>query len=207
MKNGKFLAVVCALLLSAMPVVGSAYTITADDSTVNVGGLDTLLASAKLSNSGDDTELDWVNQVLLNMGKISAGEEFTTMVKTNAMTGAWFKTEPTSSSDPAYLPYWAYDFGGESPAYYFVKTGNLKLDPTNFEHFLYENLDSMLWGVIDLSFNGMVVADIGKISHVGSMGTGETVPPPPAIPEPSTLLLIGTGVLGLGIFGRRKFQK
>lgn len=31
-------------------------------------------------------------------------------------------------------------------------------------------------------------------------------PPPPVIPEPSTLLLLGSGVLGLGIMGRR-FRK
>lgn len=47
-----------------------------------------------------------------------------------------------------------------------------------------------------------------KISHITFFGSDYiSVPPPPQVPEPSTLLLIGTGVLGLGIFGRRKFQK
>ncbi|NLT32548.1 MAG: PEP-CTERM sorting domain-containing protein [Acidobacteria bacterium] len=47
------------------------------------------------------------------------------------------------------------------------------------------------------------------ISHISFFGSYDftTVPPPSQVPEPSTLLLIGTGVLGLGIFGRRKFQK
>jgi hypothetical protein len=42
------------------------------------------------------------------------------------------------------------------------------------------------------------------ISHASYLTSEST---PPNVPEPSTLLLLGTGVLGLGIFGKRKFGR
>jgi hypothetical protein len=30
---------------------------------------------------------------------------------------------------------------------------------------------------------------------------------PTAVPEPSTLLLLGSGLMGLGFYGRRRFKK
>lgn len=63
---------------------------------------------------------------------------------------------------------------------------------------------TLISSALELYYN---FGDYG-ISHASYLiGDDITVPPPPQVPEPSTLLLIGTGVLGLGIFGRRKFQK
>lgn len=199
MKRFKILAVICGLLVIAMPSTVAAYTITYNDNTVNVGALDALLAQANLSDSGDGTELDWVNDALISLNLITEDAKFTAMDKTELMAGQWYKTNPVSEEDPNYLPYWAFDFQGESPEYFFVKTGNTGA----YDHFLYGNLDSFLWGVVDLGFSE--IKNIGKISHVGSVGGGQGSGGP--VPEPSTLLLLGSGVLGLGILGRKRLSK
>jgi hypothetical protein len=49
------------------------------------------------------------------------------------------------------------------------------------------------------------VSDFVKNPQVGgdtSGGDGAS-----AVPEPATLLLIGSGLLGLGVFGRKRFKK
>ena len=83
-----------------------------------------------------------------------------------------------------------------SPAYFFIKTG-AKQD--GFDHFLFENLESLSWAVIDLP--GLDIKNIGKLSHVGEVGGGGA-PPQEQVPEPGTILLLGGGLLGLAFYGR-----
>ncbi|HEV2287467.1 MAG TPA: PEP-CTERM sorting domain-containing protein [Candidatus Acidoferrales bacterium] len=47
----------------------------------------------------------------------------------------------------------------------------------------------------------------GAFSSVGSGSFGATIPPNGATPEPSSLLLLGTGLLGLAPFVRRRFAQ
>jgi hypothetical protein len=51
-------------------------------------------------------------------------------------------------------------------------------------------LGELDYAVIDIEGAGF--ANIGKISHIA------------AIPEPSTLILLGGGLLGLAVYGRRR---
>ena len=148
-----------------------------------VGSVDNLKNYTKLSNSGDTTELDWVNSIL--------GTSFTSMVKYDTEDGAGWQ-EVTGATGV-----YAIDFQSESPAYFFIKVGVGRNDPP-YTHFLYENLESLNWGVIDLSVaDGITILEIAKLSHIGELGNV-------AVPEPATLILLGLGLLGIAGFRRKK---
>lgn len=140
-------------------------------------------------SSGDQVEIDWINSVL---GTSYSTDDFT---KIDTPEGAgWLQTyNDTGTAVEDYT--FAYNFGSE-PEYFLVKTGNLKSELGDYRWFLFTN-DSELfnWGVINLE--GYNLLEIGKLSHVGLVG--ETAP----VPEPATMLLLGSGLLGLAGFRKR----
>ncbi|MBW6510396.1 MAG: hypothetical protein K0A94_12740, partial [Desulfuromonadales bacterium] len=59
--------ILVSLVAMMFLVSGSAFAIAIDGGTyggTDVGGVDTLLASTELSNSGQQTETDWVNSII-----------------------------------------------------------------------------------------------------------------------------------------------
>lgn len=64
------------------------------------------------------------------------------------------------------------------------------------------NLTTLGWdGVETLELSAFWPAG-GAISHVTLYGSSS----PPAVPEPGTLLLLGGGLLGLAVYGRRRMK-
>jgi len=177
----------------------SAYTIS--NGATDVGILDTFLTSASV-NSGDQAELDWVNDYL--------DTSYTYMVKYNSEN---MLSEDTDTLVPG-IWNWRYVDGSSTvvaqdlqgaPEYFFIKTGKIPSDNnvTTPDHFLFKNDANLNWAVVDLSRFGNVyeLSGVGVLSHVGEFG-GTT-----SVPEPGTLMLLGAGLLGFAVYGKRRMNK
>ncbi len=166
---------------------GSAWSLTIQSGFIEVGGVDTLLASTALRNSGDDTELGWVRGVLYDMFGIT---DVTLDAKYTNMT--WYQT----SQDNTY----AIDFQTYNPEYFLIKIGSGSLR-SPIDHFLFQNTPELAWGVVNLADLGIIeIIGLDRISHIDEFNGGAPVP------EPATLMLLGSGLLGLAGF-RKKISK
>lgn len=147
-----------------------------------VGGIDTFLSSTSLANSSDALEMNWAGTVV--------GFDLTLEGKIEGNSG-WLSVDNTTGV-------YALALTG-NPAYFLVKTGNNGTGYSPHTDFLFENVASLSWAVVDL--NALGIKEIGKVSHINQFNGGTA-----SVPEPSTMLLIGSGLIGLG-WHRRKYKK
>jgi PEP-CTERM motif len=154
--------------------------------TIDVGGVDTIIDKVDkdaLGNSGDQGVLGFIQENLpdaIGFQKVSFNFQNVYSDSSNNVV--------VQNVYAALLP--------DDPANYIIKFGNLKITPVNYDIYLFQNNSSMNYAVIDLSGLGGDLSNINidKVSYVG------------VVPEPSTLLLMGSGLLGLALYGRRRMK-
>ncbi len=177
----KFTYLSLSLLVSlclALPVWAD--TLTLDE----VGSIDSLIAKTYLKNSGEATETEWVNTIETDLSyayKNNGNFDWYQIMDNDDTTDLWAQSLETDAD------------------FYIIKTGNLH---TGFRDFLFENLFDLGYAVIDLKEFG--APNIGKVSHITEFTKGD-VPSP--VPEPATMVLFGTGLLGLAGISRKQFKK
>lgn len=158
-----------------------ALTVTVNNNDVQVGDIDSLIDKTNLGNSGEDTELAWVNLIL--------DPDVQFEYKIENLANNWHNVVDKPGV-------YALDLGDYEPGYFLVKTGNVTDDDNR--DFLFANVDEDGWAVIDLAEMGFTrISNITGVSHV-SLFSGEPVP------EPATMMLFGAGLAGLAGFRRRK---
>lgn len=147
-----------------------------------VGGVDDLMAEANLQNSGDASEEAWVESVL--------GTDVTLEFKDEEFgRGEWLDVG---------VGLFALNLDILSD-YFLVKVG--RGGGSEYHWFLFDNIGDLAFAVIDLDEMGFAdsrIENIKAVSHVDGFGGTSQVP------EPGTLLLLGSGLLGLGILRRRR---
>lgn len=175
MKTIKRLFIQGIIFTSLLGFAIPAWSYTIGGGATDVGGLDIIIDSKTLANSGDATELAWAQGII--GGSVTLGAKY------NTTGGEWSLTNQAG----IYAHTLNY-----SPKYFLIKTGNVA-DP-DIRWFLFQNNAELSYVVISLAgMNFNDITNVSGISHIDEFN---------GVPIPSAVLLFGSGLVGLVGIGR-----
>ena len=175
---------------------------------VDVGNVDTIIGSADLRNSGYATELAWAQGLLSNLYGGDPSDYYFPEESSIQGNSGFTLADGQDPQDPDIYGMDFADYYTDYPTYYFIKYGDGGIQGLN-SHQMYSNSDMLQWAVISLDavleYDEVSTAtnfDIQRVSHIQGVGDGST-----SVPEPTTILLLGAGLIGLAGFTRKKSKK
>jgi hypothetical protein len=100
------------------------------------------------------------------------------------------------------------DVSPDSPGFFLLKFGTGKPEAGKNDTFFFENLSNLqflVWNDQTLIANGLPDDHVQSISHYAiTDGTTTPTTTPTQVPEPSSMFLIGSGLIGLSAYVRRR---
>ena len=176
-------------------LIGSLFATALSISSANAFLIDTKLGEAQLANSGDATELAWIQSV--------TGDNSLTLDFKLAKGDNGFNFTPNGPDS------WYIDAAPNTPGYFMLKFGTGGTNATA-DHYLFQNtadLTKLVWSNDQVQFltggncaNNPNACNIGRLSHYASSGGGGGTN---QIPTPTSLLLLGIGLIGFAYTRRR----
>ena len=181
-------------------LIGSFFATALSVSAANALTMDTLLGQDLLGNSGDAAELAFI--------ELLTGETLTLTSKVDS---------PVALADGP--DQWYLDVTPDEPGFFLLKFGTGGTTPPANDTYVFENiaeLSFLVWSNAQVNFLtgggdcGTVNPDacnIGRLSHYTTTNGGDNGDPPDEIPEPSSILLIGSSLVGFGLWRLGRKQK
>lgn len=188
------------VLFSLLLFVSTGWSLNIYDTTlssyIDVGSLDIYKASENLTKSSDANELDFVNRVVFGYDYLTNGSDYYTVYNKQDYQPIYYSVYDLTSSFNPLTDTYAFEFESESE-YFLIKFGDA--NASYVSHVVWQNVSAFDWGVVDLS--GLNILNMSAFSHWGEVGG--TAP----VPEPATMVLLGTGLMSLAGASRKKFFK